>query len=108
MILLTNPDKDEVAEAVVRLLAGVKSIAALSRVMQRSRGTLYKWQNGQSVPSIEELCTLANALEEHIRIDLGPTEDAEQAEDLAVMLGRVIANQDRQIRMLRELTGTAT
>lgn len=105
MIHLRDPDGAAIREVVTDLLLGVKSVAALSRTIGKSRGTLYKWKSGDSTPSIGELCALARALEVHIRIDMGHEEGENQKEDIAVLLGRVLANQQRMAEELRQLRG---
>lgn len=105
MIRLTNPDDTALREAMQTMLSGVKSISALARDLGKSRGTIYKWQTGESVPTVLDLCQMALIVGVPLRIDLGPSEGFEETEDLAVMLGRVLANQERQIAMLTTVLG---
>lgn len=107
MIYLRDPDAAAIREAVQTLLSNVK-LASLARTIKVSRGTLYKWRGGDSAPTILELCSMATALAVHVRIDMGNLEPSEVTEDLAVMLGRVLANQERQIDMLQRVIADGT
>lgn len=109
VIYLRDPDAESIREAVVQLLTNVKSIAALARTLEVSRGKLYKWRDGRSTPTIYELCGMATALGQHVRIDMGEVDEGRDAEveDVAVLVGRILANQERMFRVLREL-GPAT
>jgi transcriptional regulator with XRE-family HTH domain len=104
VIHLVNPDDAALRQAVQSLLEGVKSVADIARRMKKSRGTLYKWQSGKSAPNIIELCTLANLLERPVRIDIGNEDQFEAQEDLTVMIGRVLNNQQRQLKALSDIT----
>lgn len=98
---LVDPSEADLTRSVTRLLEG-QNKSELARLLDVSRETLYRWERGESIPSVAELLRLAQVTDNEVRLVLNPREVDldQQIRELRESLGLSVASQEELLSII--------
>lgn len=80
-VSLSDPTAEQITEATNELI-GEHSITDLSRGLDTSRETIYRWKRGDSLPSLIDLLALSRITNSSVIIRLNVTDEGDTVQEL--------------------------